>query len=98
MIHTKEQILATAEKVLKDLEKHFFKKENILGASYVKNEKLIRGNNKGKGAALWTVSIHEPIFDSAVFLTILDETGEPLYIQNKHGIAEIEKDSNGNYK
>jgi hypothetical protein len=98
MIHTKEEILIIAHTVMKDLEKQFYKKENILGASFKKEEELMRGNRIGEMAALWIVSIIEPIFDNAVFLTISDETGEPLYIQNKHSVAEIVKDANGNYK
>lgn len=46
----------------------------------------------------WVAVINEPIFDTSAFLTISDETGEPLYIQNKHITREIEKNSDGNYQ
>jgi hypothetical protein len=98
MIHTKEEILIIAHKVISDLEKTFYNKEAVKGASFKKDDELMRGSRKGEKAALWTVAIIEPYFDTAIFLTISDETGEPLYIQNKHGVAEIEKDADGNYK
>jgi hypothetical protein len=98
MIHTEEEILIIAHKVMSDLEKQFYDKEAVKGASFKKDDELIRGGRKGEKMPLWTVSIIEPVFDNAVFLTISDETGEPLYIQNKHGVAEIEKDIDGNYK
>jgi hypothetical protein len=97
MKHSEEQILAIAEKVLQDLQKQFYSKENIEGGWYTKEKELARGSRAGEKVPLWTVSINEPVTDSAIFLTISDETGEPLYIQNKHGVAEIEKDVDGNY-
>jgi hypothetical protein len=97
MKHSQEDILAIAEKVLKSLQKQFYNKENIRGGSF-KEEELLRGGKEGDIAPVWTVCIDEPVTDSAIFLTISDETGEPLYIQNKHGVAEIEKDADGNYR
>jgi hypothetical protein len=98
MKHSEEQILAIAEKVLQDLQKQFYNKENIEGAWYTDEKELARGLNAGQKAPLWIVSINEPVFDTSFFLTISNETGEPLYIQNKHGVAEIEKDAGGNYR
>jgi hypothetical protein len=98
MIHTKEEILILAHKVMNDLEKQFYQKDAIKGASFKEDEVLMRGPRRGEKAPLWTIAMIEPHFETAVFLTISDETGEPLYIQNKHGVAEIEKDAGGNYR
>ncbi len=97
MKHTEEQILEKAKKVLQNIEKQYYKEENIEGVYFVKDRILARGENKYKEHPCWVVSINEPVFDSSQFLTISDETGEPLYIQGKHSVYEIQKDENGNY-
>lgn len=97
MKHTEEEMTAKAKKVLSDLHKEFYREENLKKVIFDPREELMRGINEGKEHPCWTAVIDEPLFDSSIFLTISDETGEPLYIQNKHGIAEIEKNSDGNY-
>ena len=43
--------------------------------------------------------LEDVIFDTLDFLTILDETGVPLYARSKHGVSEIDKvDGNINGK
>jgi hypothetical protein len=95
MKYTEEEMQAKAKKVLKDIQKEYYKEENIAKTWFVK-EDPIRGS-QDKTQPCWIVSINEPVFDSSIFLTISDETGEPLYIQNKHGIREIENTSEGKY-
>lgn len=95
MKHTEQEILIKAEKILKDLQGEFFNKENIEKVNF-KPEKEISTPIKTK-LALWTVLINEPVFGSAIFLEISDESGEPLLIRSKHKVSEIEKDSNGIY-
>jgi len=97
MKYTEEQILEIAKKVLRDLEKEYYKEENIENTWFVEKEELARGANKGKEHPCWIVSVNEPVFDSSQFLTIDDETGEPLYLQTKHAVHEIQKDEDGNY-
>jgi len=58
---------------------------------------LARGENKGQKIKAWVVSIEDKLFDTVDFLTVADETGEPLYLQTKHTVSEIIKDSEGNY-
>lgn len=95
MIHTEKQIITKAKKILSDLQGDDYREENIENIKY--NEKDSIARPKGKIIPAWTVYIREPLFESSIFLLISDETGEPLYIQNKHGIAEIEKNSEGKY-
>jgi hypothetical protein len=96
MNYTEEQILEKSKKILKDLQKEFYNEVNIENTRFQK-DRPIRGNEK-KTIPCWITSVDEPIFDTSEFLTISDETGEPLYFQNSHKVIEIEKDKNGNYK
>lgn len=96
MQYNKEKIFEKAKKILTDLNPDFFKVENITKIVFTENDEVIKP--VGKTLSTWTVIINEPIFDSSIFLIISDETGEPIYIQNKHTTREIEKDKNGNYK
>jgi hypothetical protein len=96
MNYTEKEILEKAIKILNDLNPQVFKVENLKGVSFSKEDNVARP--RGKVMDTWVAVIEEPIFDTSIFLTISDETGEPLYIQNKHGIREIEKDNDGNYR
>lgn len=96
MIHTEEQIMTKAKKVLSDLQGEFYNEKNIEGTRFTEKDKV--SIPRGEILSTWTVFIHEPIFDSSIFLIISDKTGEPLYIQNKHGVKEIKKNQTGNYQ
>jgi hypothetical protein len=97
MKFTKKQILEIAKKILKDFRKERYKEEMIEDVFFDEKDELIRGENRGIEHPCWTVSIQAP-FDNVDFLTISDETGEPLYYQNFNMIVyEIEKDKEGNY-
>lgn len=97
MKHTEEEILETAKKVLEDFRKGRYKEGDIENAFFSKEKELYRGKNEGKTHPCWTVAIKAP-FDNTDFLTISDETGEPLYYQNFNMIVyEIGKDTEGNY-
>lgn len=95
MKHTEEQMLAKAKQVLKDIQKTSYREENILGISFRENDEIARP--RGEKINSWTTSLHEPVFDRALFLVISDETGEPLYFQSPHRVSEILKDEKGNY-
>jgi hypothetical protein len=95
MKHTEEQMLEKAKKVLKDIQRTSYREENILGVSFRENKEVARPREKKINS--WTTSLHEPVFDRALFLVLSDETGEPLYFQSPHKVGEIEKDSQGNY-
>ncbi|MEE1897464.1 hypothetical protein GN157_09000 [Flavobacterium rakeshii] len=96
MNHTKQQIREIAIKVLNDIE-NTFNVDKIENVFYIENEEIYEGVNKGKIMPCWGVSIIA-ICDNADYLTILDETGEPLYYQNFNTIIYgIDKDANGKY-
>ncbi len=96
MNYTEKQILEKAKKILKDLQKQYFKEKNIENVWFNEKDEVARPTRAIIPA--WTVSINEPIFDASEFLIISDETGEPLYYQNANMIIhEIKKDDNGNY-
>jgi len=96
MNYTEEQMLIKAKKVLQDLQKQYFKEENLLGVSFREKDKVSRP--RGEIINTWVAVVDEPIFDASEFLTISDETGEPLYYQNANMIIhEIQKDDKGNY-
>lgn len=95
MKNSKDQILAKAKKVLQDIKGEYYKEEDIVKITYRANDNVARP--KGKVMDTWVISI-DSIFDNRDFLTVSDETGEPLYYQNFNTvIAEITKDSNGKY-
>lgn len=95
MIHTEKQIKEKANKILYDMQGQFFKEDNLKKVVYHEKDNVARPRNKIIDT--WVAVIDEPVFDSTIFLVISDETGEPLYMQNKHSIVEIEKDSKGKY-
>lgn len=97
MKYTEQEILEIARKVLKCLRSDRFKEDDIENTFFSKEKELYRGENEGKNHPCWTIAIKAP-FENTDFLTISDETGEPLYYQNFNMIIyEIEKDINGNY-
>jgi len=97
MKHTEHEILETAKKVLRDFRKDRYKEDDIEKVFFDEKDELMRGKNKGKTHPTWTASILAP-FDNIDFLTISDETGEPLYYQNFNMIVyEIGKNAEGNY-
>ncbi|GAA4163745.1 hypothetical protein GCM10022217_33180 [Chryseobacterium ginsenosidimutans] len=95
MNYTEKEILEKAKIILKDLQAKYYNEKNIEGASFEK-EKSIHGN-ENKKLPCWTILINEPVFKSAIFLLISDESGEPIYIRSKHKTSEIMKNSDGNY-
>tara|TARA_B100000678_G_scaffold55027_2_gene44086 strand:+ start:26670 stop:26957 length:288 start_codon:yes stop_codon:yes gene_type:complete len=80
---------------------------NDLNSSYEQYEiniyfqeerEIARGENKGEKINAWVVSLEDnSFFDTIDFLTISDETGEPLYFQMKHRVYEIFKNEEGKY-
>lgn len=97
MKYTENEILEKVKKILKDLRKDRYKEGDVEKIFFDEKDELIRGKDKGKTHPTWTASIVAP-FENTDFLTISDETGEPLYYQNFSMIVfEVDKDSNGNY-
>lgn len=97
MKHTEIEMLEVTKKVLKDFRKGRYKEDDIENVFFDPKKELYRGENEGKKHPSWTVAIKAP-FDNIDFLTISDETGEPLYYQNFNMIIyEIGKDENDNY-
>lgn len=85
--YTEEQIRELAIKILKDFNPDYFAFKCYDGATYNKDNYV------------WYVSTRDEIFDASEFLTISDETGEPIEYQNFNMmIFKIVKDANGKYK
>lgn len=83
-----------------DINFSFDEEVGINKIRFEKERELSRGPNKGTNIEAWVVSFEfgKPYFDpEAVFLTIADETGEPLYFQHSTAVVEIEKDTYGKY-
>lgn len=95
MKYTEKETLEKAKTILQDLQLKFFNEKNIKKANF-NAEKEITGSKTMK-LALWTVVIHEPIFNSSLFLYISDDDAEPLFIRSKHKISEIIKNADGKY-
>jgi hypothetical protein len=87
MIHTKEEIKIILDTLYKDLESSY--NEDDINIYFKEERELARGDNKGDKIKAWVVSIEDRFFDTVDFLTISDETGEPLYFQTKHRVFEI---------
>lgn len=93
MVHTNEEILEISKKIMKDFRKSRYKDSDIESIFFSKEKELYKGGIH----PCWTIAIKAP-FDNTDFLTISDETGEPLYYQNFNMIIyEIGMDSDGNY-
>ncbi|WP_379966947.1 hypothetical protein [Epilithonimonas sp. UC225_85] len=98
MKYTEEQILAKAKEIMKDFRGKYYREECVDGAFYKKNDKMISGKNEGKTFSTWTVGILS-LADNSDFLTISDETGEPLIYQNFNTfIFDVEKDERGYFR
>lgn len=93
MKYTEKETLEKAKPILQDLQPKFFNEKNIKKANF-NTEKEITGSKIMK-LALWTVVIHEPVFNSSIFLYISDDDAEPLFIRSKHKISEIIKNADG---
>ena len=97
MKHTEKEVLEITKKVLQGYRKERYKESDIEKIFFDKEDEIMRGENKGKKHPTWTAAI-KSLFDNTDFLTISDETGEPLYYQNFNMIVyEIGKDNDGNY-
>jgi len=97
MNYTEDQILEKAKLVLGEVNGAYFNEKNIRKIVFDEDEVIIRGVDIGKAHPTWTIVIDEPVTDSTDFLSISDETGEPLYIQGKHSVAVFKKNSDGKY-
>ncbi|MFN0032441.1 MAG: hypothetical protein ACKVOR_09795 [Flavobacteriales bacterium] len=97
MSNTKEQILEKAKIVLADLHGVHYDESNIENTWFVEKREIARGVDVGQEIPAWVISIKEPLFESIDFMTMSDETGEPLYYQTKHVVAEVVKDADGKY-
>jgi len=98
MKYTKEQIIARAKEIMKDLDGKYYFEGCVDGAFYDENYKIISGKNEGKSYSMWVIRIIA-LMDNSDFLTISDETGEPLYYQNFNTyIFDIEKDEKGYFR
>ncbi len=98
MKYTKEQIIAKAKLVMKDLEGKYYTENCIdTNINYLTRELVEYGKFKGKEIPLWLIAINS-LFENHDFLHISDETGEPIYYQNFNAyIFDIEKDKDGKY-
>lgn len=96
MIHTEEQINVIIDKLYNDLDP-INPKWTIGKIWFQEKYKPIRGESKGEERPVWKVAIEDEIFNTTDFLTISDETGDPLYFQTKHGVYEIFKHEDGTY-
>ncbi|WP_288448018.1 hypothetical protein [uncultured Chryseobacterium sp.] len=95
MGYTEKQILEKTKIILKDLKGKYYTDSCINKISFRKEKEVSKPERNV--IAAWTLSV-KTIFDNLDFLTISDETGEPLYYQNfTTKILEIAKDENGKY-
>ncbi|WP_294324725.1 hypothetical protein [uncultured Chryseobacterium sp.] len=95
MKNKEKKILEKAKIILKDLQGEIYNEKNIEKVNF-NSEKEVTGSKTMK-LALWTVVIHEPVFNSSLFLYISDDDAEPLFIRSKHKISEILKNADGKY-
>lgn len=97
MKYEEQQIVELAKKVLKDIDDKYYRENCIEKVFFIEKELILKGIKKGKTSPCWGVAI-KSLFDNTDFLTISDETGEPLYYQNFNCIIrEIGKDDDGRY-
>ena len=98
MKHTKEQIIAKAKLIMKDLEGKFYT-ENCINddIKFLEKETIEYGKFKSKEMSLWLIVINS-LFDNHDFLYISDETGEPVYYQNFNTfVFDVEKNKDSEY-
>ncbi|MFT5892069.1 MAG: hypothetical protein ACI9Y7_002178 [Dokdonia sp.] len=96
MIQSEENIKEILNKLYVDLNREILD-ENIEKIWFEEKDKIIRGDRRGELLPNWIVAIDFPLFETTDFLTISDETGDPLYFQTKHGVYEIFKREDGVY-
>ncbi len=94
MKNTEAQILERAKQIMAELFGKYYNESDIERATFIKDDAVI---TTGAKLDTWTVSINS-IFDSLDFLTIADETAEPIYYQNFNMIISlVEKNPEGKY-
>ncbi|MDQ1856699.1 hypothetical protein [Chryseobacterium sp. WLY505] len=76
MKYTEKQILEKTKIILKDFKGKYYTDSCINKISFRKEKEVSKSERKVIGE--WTVSV-KTIFDNLDFLTVSDETGEPLY-------------------
>ncbi len=95
MKHTKEEMLEKAHQIMKDLRGEWYKDNCIRKINFHEQNELTYPKNVIVDT--WGASINS-IFDNIDFLTISDETGEPIFIRRfTYQVQEIKKDNNGKY-
>ncbi len=93
MKNTEAKILEKAKQVMADLDGKYYS-ESTIGKPFFREKEEVAD---GQYADTWTVSV-ESLFDNLDFLTISDETGEPIYYQNFNMIiSDIVKSAQGKY-
>lgn len=98
MKHTEEQILAKAKEILRDFRGRYYSEECVDGAVFNKADKSYIAKDKNIKGSTWSVCIIS-LADNHDFLTISDETGEPLYYQNFNTfVFDVEKDERGYFR
>lgn len=100
MIHTEKQIKTIALKTMKEIDFEYDLEVGLYKIFFDKKDEPLRGPNKGRIIPTWIASFEfgKPYFENrTVFLTIEDETGEPIYFQHSTAVVEIDKDANGKY-
>lgn len=95
MNYTEAEILEKAKQILNDFNPQHFDEKRIEKIRFSVDN--VAREDRSKIIPAWIVSIHEPVFDNYTFLAIADETGEPLYIQNKHMAKNIVRTGDGKY-
>ena len=99
MKHTKEQITANVLKALKDVRFPYDVEKGIYSLYFIEDEKPLRGPKRGQPIPAWHASVEFEMFSDRepLFITIPDETGEPIYLQHSTAVIEIGKDKEGIY-
>lgn len=91
MKHNEKEIKNIAKTILDSASRNYDYK--IIKAIFNDADLIIRGRYKGKEKPTWLVVIDSTsVFgETSDFLTINDIDGEPLYLQTKHQVLELEK-------
>lgn len=95
MIQTREKILEKAQMIMKDLQGKWYKETCVRKINFHKKSEAFDPQELTND--VWVISLNS-IFDKIDFLTISDETGEPIFIRHfSYQVQEIKRDSNGKY-
>lgn len=95
MILTKEKILEKTHMIMKDLQGKRYKETCVRKINFHKKNDTL--HSQELTSDVWVISLNS-IFDKIDFLTVSDETGEPVFIRRfSYQVQEIKKDSNGKY-